>query len=57
LTDVILVATIIAFFAAAALLVRALGGVVADSADEAGGDDLADVELPQEREHEAGRSA
>lgn len=59
MTDVILVATIIVFFVAAALLVRALGGVVADSADEAGSDELADVEVPYEREqeHQAGRPA
>jgi hypothetical protein len=39
MTDVILVATIVAFFAAAALLVRALGHVVADSAEELGPED------------------
>ncbi len=39
MTDVILVATIVAFFIAAALLVRALGFVVADSADEGGAED------------------
>jgi hypothetical protein len=41
MTDVILVATIVAFFAAAALLVRSLGFVVADSANEGGPDDAA----------------
>jgi hypothetical protein len=50
MTDVILVAVIVAFFVAAALLVRALGAVVADSADS-GPEDLEDAVLA--REHEA----
>jgi hypothetical protein len=53
MTDVILIATIVVFFFAAALLVRALGRVVADSVDDAGPEEPEDAAPAQE--HKAGR--
>ncbi len=50
MTDVILVAVIVAFFVAAAQLVRVLGRVVADSDDDAGPE-----EEPSGQKLEAGR--
>ncbi len=52
--DVLLIAVIVAFFVAAALLVRALDGMITRSGDEAGPQDEAGA---PEREPEPGRSA
>jgi hypothetical protein len=51
MTDVIMIATIVAFFVAAALLVQALGRIVADAADDA------DQEEAPERPLEPARPA
>jgi hypothetical protein len=57
-TDVILIATILAFFLAAAQLVRALGRVIADSGDDAGPEDDAGPDADaSEHELQGGRSA
>jgi hypothetical protein len=62
MSDVILVAVIVAFFALAALVVRALGRVMADSGDrfipdndEAAADDAGQDRQPAGPRHEAGR--
>jgi hypothetical protein len=52
MTDAIVVATIVLFFVAAALLVRALGPVVADSADDAGPEEPEDAASARENEAE-----
>jgi hypothetical protein len=51
MTDAILVGTVIAFFAAAALLVRALGPLIADSVDDA------DSEGPEDAASASGHEA
>ena len=56
MTDVVLIATIVVFFVAAALLVRVLDRMIANSAEEAGpGDDETAPEAPR-GELERGRS-
>jgi hypothetical protein len=54
MTDVVLIATIVVFFVAAALLVRVLDRMIAGSGDEAGRDEEAEV---SSRELEPGRPA
>jgi hypothetical protein len=54
MSDVVLIATIVAFFLAAALLVRALDRVIAGSGDDA---DPLDADLAEEAEASAGRPA
>jgi hypothetical protein len=57
-TDVILIATIVVFFLAAAQLVRVLGRVIAGSGDDAGPeDDAAPQGEASEQVLEPGRSA
>ena len=58
MTDVILIATILVFFLAAAQLVRVLGRVIAGSGDHAGPeDDTGPQGEASEQELEPGRSA
>ena len=45
MTDIILIAVIVAFFVAAALLVRVIDRMIADVSEEAGADEEDGVEL------------
>jgi hypothetical protein len=55
MTDVVLVATIVVFFVAAALLVRVLDRMIAGSGDEADPDEEA-AEAPQRQPEPSGPS-
>ncbi len=57
MTDVVLIATIVVFFVAAALLVRVLDRMIAGSGDEAGRDEEAAEADASTRELEPGRPA
>jgi hypothetical protein len=57
MTDVVLIATIVVFFVAAALLVRVLDRMIAGSGDEAGPDEHAAEADASARDLEPGRPA